>query len=213
MDPLSNEVWICLLIVIPVYIGIIISMNYAFNGSTNWEASASSIVRSVLSERKRRSPPKHLYQKLLILVWSWMMVVLICAYKGNLLAMITKPIIKTPFKNAEELVEQTHVRWGVGKDDIISSYGESFSMGTTMRKIIDKAISCADALCTVEMKHNKQIAAIFDASKARYVISNDMRKTGTCNYYLTQDRILSSGYVLAFQVSNFLLTLKEVLNM
>ena len=75
-------------------------MNYLYSGSTNWEAAISSVIRGALSERKNKLPPKNLYQKILVLVWSSMMMVLISAYKGNLLAKITQPTMNTPFTNA-----------------------------------------------------------------------------------------------------------------
>ena len=105
-EPLSLQVWICFLISIPVFILVLISMNYVYTGSTNWEAEASFIIRGALSEHKNTfvKPPKHLYQRFLILVWTLMMVVLISAYEGNLLALITRPTLNTPFTNAEDMV-------------------------------------------------------------------------------------------------------------
>ena len=42
-----------------------------------------------------------------------MAVILISAYKGNLLAMITKPLMNAPFTNADEMVQQSGMKWGI----------------------------------------------------------------------------------------------------
>ena len=71
-EPLSFHVWICFLISIPIYSVTMISMNYVYGGSTNWETDASFIIRCALSEHMSTYfvPPKHLYKRFLVLVWS-----------------------------------------------------------------------------------------------------------------------------------------------
>ena len=202
-DPLSYKVWICFLICIPAYIVAISLMNYLYSGSTNWEGAASSVIRGALSERKSILPPKHLYQKLLVLVWSWMMLVLISAYKGNLLAIITKPTMNTPFTIAEGMVEQTEIKWGFENGGLFSAYAKSMSPGTTLRKIYDHAItsSASSYNCWSIVKNSGNFAVICDISDASSLMANDFSKTGSCNYYLTKDRILATDSALAFPVS------------
>ena len=206
-DPFELEVWICFLICIPAYIMAIIFMNYLYSGSTKWEAAFSSVIRSVLSERKSTTvkPPKQMHQKLLVLVWSWMMVVLISAYKGNLLAMITKPAMNTPFADAKGMVEQDQMKWGwdFGDDGLFAFFAKSQPLGTTLRKIYDEGIltSLNSLYCHSIVEKSRCIAAICDISGAIYVTANDFSKTGACNYYLTEDRIFAIDQVLAFPVS------------
>ena len=206
-DPLSFNVWICFLICIPIYVGSIISMNYLYSGSTNWESAVSFVVRAALSERnwQNKLPSKYLYQKLMILIWGLMMVVLISAYKGNLLAIITKPTMTTPFINAEDMVEQNEIKWKV-PSGLFSSYAKSKSPGTTLRKIIDRAITSSTSsamsmdTCESVAKKSANIAIICDISSATSVMAKYFSKTGTCNYYLTQDKILATDNALAFPV-------------
>ena len=203
-NPFSSSVWTCLLICIPICIGAVITMNYLYSGYTNWEVAASSIIRAALSERNAQNifPPKPLYQKLLVLVWALMMVVLVSAYKGNLLAIITKPTIVTPFSNSEEMVNQNDIKWKY-PHGVFPSYAKTKSPGTTLRKIIDHAISPSTPvdICPNIAKKYTNIAIICDVSSATFVIANDFSKTGTCNYYLTRDKILASDNALAFPVS------------
>ena len=171
-------------------------MNYIYGGSSTWELSTSTVMRSVMSERKNRSTPKHLYQKLLALVWSLMAVILISAYKGNLLAMITKPSMNAPFTNADDMVQQSGMKWGIWeKEAAFAQYATSRPEGTTLRRMIDQAMKCRDPWCR-STKGHENLALIASLEVLMYGIAND--KTDTC--YLTQDKFLLSTFNLAFQV-------------
>ena len=43
-------------------------------------------------------------------------------------------------------------------------------------------------------------AFIMDISEALSVMATDFSKSGTCNYFLTEDKILNTDSALAFQV-------------
>ena len=184
-------------------------MNYIYIGSPKWEASASFVIRGALSERKGSVPPKQKYQKILVLVWSCMMLVLICAYKGDFISIITKPIMDVPFTNADGMVKQTQIKWGTNAGNtLFISYAKAADLGTTLAKISDQIIlfpindtyedSCYRS--AFQAKKSRDTAAICDITNARHLIANEYSKTGSCNYYMTQDKTLSSGNSLAFQV-------------
>ena len=202
-EPLSFTVWICFLISIPVCILAMIVMNYLYTGSTNYERAASSVIRSVLSQNI--SPLRYNFQKLLIVVWVMMMVIFTSAYKGNLLAIITKPTMNTPFTNAEGMVEQNEVKWAVG-DTLFTSYAKSKSVGTPLRTINDQEAipSTTSTYCGSIAKDFENLAIICDISMVTSIMANDFSKTGACNYYSTQDKILATDNVLAFQASQLL---------
>ena len=202
-NPLSLGVWICFLFSIPSYVVAMSLMNYLYSGKTNWERVSSIIIRGALSEHKNTyiKPPKHLYQKLLVLVWSYMMVVLISAYQGNLLAIITKPTMNTQFTDVNGMVEQTQIKWAIWDgDSLFTSYARSKPPGSPMRRIIDQAIKCPDFNCNVERK-SRDIAHVSDVTTHMSIMGKDFSATGTCNYYLTQDKILATDSALAFPVS------------
>ena len=143
-----------------------------------------------------------MHQKLLVLVWSWMMVVLISAYKGNLISMITKPTITAPFMNAEDMVGQTQVKWAVSYTyDQLATYAKDKSPNEALRKIFDNAhISYKSEWCESIAKKSKDMALACDITSATNVMANDFSMTGTCKYYLTQDKWLATDSALAFQV-------------
>ena len=123
-----------------------------------------------------------------------MMIVLISGYQGNLLAMITKPGLVAPFTNIEDMAAQTQIKWCTSKYSLFNSYARSKSPGTTLRTIINQAISC-------QRDYSTKIAVIVDRLQADLGINRNYKNTGTCKYYLTQDKVLSSDSVLALQVS------------
>ena len=185
-------------------------LNYIYCGTPNWEATFSPIIRSALSERRATSPPKHLYQKLLVLVWSLMMLVLICAYRGDLTAIITKPLMQKPFTNANGMVRQTQMKWGIAAmNDLFISFMKNTTKGKTIRRIYDKTMifpnnDTYEDECyrsAYQAKKSGNIAAICEITSAKEFIANDFGKTGTCNYFLTEDNMLPSYLALAFQVS------------
>ena len=210
-DPLSFDVWICFLISIPSFIAVMCLLDNLYSGYASWEDQASFAIRNALhntlSEQRHGLPDKHLYQKLLVAMWSWMMMVLVSAYSGNLIALITMPSLDVPFVNAEEMIDQTKISWGILDSTMFTTYAKSRPPETVIGKMIDKAIifpdndGWANDCYTSKVNKSQDIASVCDISSARDVVSADFSKTGTCNYYLTQDKILSSGNVLALQVT------------
>ena len=209
LDPLSVEVWIGLLICIPVYITGMAVLNYIYTGYPNCEATMSFVLRTVLAEDKWQLSPKPIYQKILVLVWSGMMLVLISAYQGDLTSIITTPLMNAPFMNADGMVEQSQIKWGWSEGEtLFPDYLKSYSPGTTLREMYEKSMTFPNTVTRVDdcyisafqAKESGSVAAICDISSARAVVTKDFSKFGTCNFYVTHDRFLSSGNVLAIQV-------------
>ena len=180
-------------------------MNYVYSGQTKWEATASSVIRSALSERKSSNvkTPRHMYQKLMTLMWGLMMVVLISAYKANLLAMITRPSLNAPFMNAEGMVGQTNIKWQFKETGLFSEYAKELAHETVLRKVYEKGIIIPSAF-TLQQVRKKVLrqgnALICDITNAREILADTFSENGICNYILTEDKILATDSALAFQV-------------
>lgn len=184
-----------------------ISMNYLYGRSTYWENAINFVIRTVFQEDTDNLPPKYLYQQLLVQVWSWMTFVLILGYLCNLRALLTKPIMNIPFTDSEGMVQQTEMKWGFIHRGQFSDYAQSEDAGPTLRKIYDLAIADKTVFNKSFSCHkivDGGYAAICYISVAKKVITNEFGKDGTCNYYLTDDRMLASDNVLAIQVSRVL---------
>ena len=183
------------------------SMNYLNSRSANWEKTITFVIRVIFSENRGNLPPKHLYQKLLVQVWSWMTFVLILGYLCNLRALLTKPLMKIPFTDSEGMVQQAEMKWGFIQGGQFSYYAQSEDAGPTLRKIYDQAMSDKTAFNKSFSCHkivDGGYAAICDISVAKKIITEVFSKDGTCNYYLTYDRMLASDNVLAIQACNIL---------
>ena len=117
-------------------------MNYIYSRYTNWEEVVGIIIRGALTEDKATyiKPPKYLYQKILVFIWSLMMLVLISAYQDNLIALITKPSINIPFTSTDGMIEQNKMKWGLIDGGLLSGYAKSKDQGTTMRTMYDQVI-------------------------------------------------------------------------
>ena len=208
--PLTYTVWICLLISIPIFIVVMSITNYLYSGYFTWEASAGYVMRTALADKSSQLPDKHLYKKLLAMVWTWVMLVIIIAYSANLIAIITRPTLNVPFKNVEEMINQKEITWAAWDKDLFTQYAQGNSPGTVLRNMIDRAIfltneeEWADECYTTKTKKSRSVAAICDVNSAKYLALEDFGKSGTCNYYLTQDKFLSIDNVLAFQVGKSL---------
>lgn len=207
-DPLSFDVWVCLLMSIPTFLGVMCFTNYIYGGSPNWEASWSFVLRNVVSEHMSRLklPDKHLYQKLLIALWSWMTLVLITAYSGNLTAIITTPALKIPFTSADGMIRQTQIKWAAWDNSLFSKYANGRPHGTLLSNLIQQALLMSlkapdrENCYTSKLRESGDIASICDVTEARFLASRDYGKTGQCNYYLTDDKFLAADNFLAFQV-------------
>ena len=130
------------------------------------------------------------------------MVVLISGYKGNLLAMITRPSLNTPFTNAEGMVEQTPIPWAHPKEgSLFASYAKGFAPGTALRRVYDEKTTTFHTLTMKSLiKESPNTALVVDITDALSLMANDFSKHGTCNYFLTEDKILNIDSALAFQV-------------
>ena len=82
-----------------------------------------------------------------------------------------------------------------------------------MRRLIERAKFMSkedeiwpDNCFTASIKESRRVAAICDVTSARGVLAKDFSETGKCNFYLTQDKFLSSGSVMVLQVGNSVLS-------
>ena len=186
-------------------------VNYLFSGYANWEKSGSFVLRYALHAHHVNVPDKNLYQKLLVIVWAWVLIVIIAAYAGNLTAFITKPALNMPFTDVDGLVKQDQLKWGVADGSILTQYAKSKPMGSVMRTMIERAITFSwdeewtDACFTIEAEKSGDIAAMCDITEATFAVSNQFSESGTCDYFLTEDKMIASNNVLAFQVHSIII--------
>ena len=209
IDPLDYEVWLCLIISIPVYFLSMWLSDYLYNGYAKLDVITGFILRNVLSEQNCM-PTKHtkIYQKLFIIVWLWSMMVLVCSYAGNLTAMLARPKLQDPIRTFEELMNQDDVPWVI-EEGPVGFYMASSASGSVLRRLYEHATIMPPLTAVERMSHGCYTAGIKEKGKYGSICAsgnimalmfNDFTKTGKCNYYITEDKLLQSGASMAFQV-------------
>ena len=209
IDPLDYEVWLGLIISIPVHLLAMSMADYLYNGYAKLDVITGFILRNVLSEQNRlpRKYEKN-YQKLLVIVWLWSMMLLIYSYAGNLTAMLARPKLQDPIRTFEELLSQDDVPWVI-EEGPVGFYMKSSASGSVLRRLYEHAITMPKLTALEKMKNGCYTTGIREKGKYGSICAsgnimalmyNDFTKTGKCNYYITEDKLLESGASMAFQV-------------
>ena len=209
VNPLDYEVWLGLMISVPVYLLVMALADYLFSGNVNLDFQAGFILRNVLSEQNGiRNTPTKIYQKLLIIAWILSMLVLVNSYAGNLTAMLVKPKLDEPISTLEGLLDQKEIPWVV-EDGVLASFLKSFPSGSLLKQLHDGAIIMPQRTSlekrlygcfTTEIKQKGVYSAVCSSGDVNGLMFNDYSKTGKCNYYVLEDKLLTSGAFIAFQV-------------
>ena len=205
--PLTSEVWIATIISVPLYILVMCVADYFFCGVVDWETNIGFVLRNTLTEHIDSLPDRRLYQKVLVLFWALPIMIIVFAYAGNLTAMITRPkVLMTP-DNAEQMLRQEEIRWAAWDGSLFTKVAKDSPPDSVTRRLIEQALFISkedeiwpDNCFTASTKESRRVAAICDVTSAMGVLSKDFSETGKCNFYLTSDKFLSSGNVMALQV-------------
>ena len=213
IDPLDYEVWLGIIISVPIYLLAMALADYIDSGYADLNDLTGFILRNALSEQNNRLP-KHtkIYQKLLIITWIWSMIILVHSYAGNLTAMLAKPKLEDPIRTLEELLSQNEVPWVIEEGHPINFFLKSSASGTVFRRLFDGATimpkmtaleRMMNGCFTSEIKQEGRYGAICARGSILGLMTVDYTKTGKCNYYyITKDTFLASGSSMAFQVKH-----------
>ena len=202
IDPLSYEVWVGFIISIPIYLLAMVLSNYIFFGYTNLDELSGFIIRNALSEQNSKIPShSKVFQKIMILTWLWYMLILVESYDGNLKAILAKPKLEHPIRNIEDLLSQKEISWTIEEYSTIYHYLNKSAPGSPMKRLHERAIMKPKNPRWT--KPNGANAVILPVTFfLLFVVSSDYSKTGKCNYYITEDKLLNTGRAMAFQVDH-----------
>ena len=139
VEPFHYQVWILLMTSIPIYLVTMGLADYFYRGFADWDALSGFVIRNVLSEQNFRHPTQaRAYQKLLVIIWGFAMLVLVQAYAGNLTAMLAKPKLQAPIRTLEELLGRDDTEWVVPKGDGKESYLSTATSGTLINRLYQR---------------------------------------------------------------------------
>ena len=214
LHPFAYEVWIMLLITIPLLILAMIICNFYVN--LDWETLLSFVLRVAMVDG--RYPFKIIdakgskTQKFLGVLWLAGCIVLIQSYDGNLTAMLTRPTLEMTIKTPEDLVNQTDIRWTIWDDgNEITEYLKASPSGSPMRRLFDQGKDDTtdndtwhSACFTDKQWESRTHAAICDSKSVEMIQSWDFSEDGVCNYYTIGDTFFTTPAVMAFQVGKIM---------
>ena len=214
LNPLTYQVWIGILISMPLLILAMGLANYIFYQHMDWQNVINFVLRVALVDgRSIKSCRLNMkYQKLMAIAWMLALFVITQAYAGNLTSILTRPILRKSVKNVEDLVNQTEIKWAsVDEGAEIYEYLESTPPGSTMRRLFDKAEKVVESAsahthspCYKIERNARNWASICDIIDIDKLKSRDYGDTGKCNYYTIDDTFFTTPAVMAFQVCVFI---------
>ena len=216
IDTFDYNVWLLFIASIPIYLIAMGLTDYFYCGVTDWDDLCGFVIRNALSEQNCRFPTRaQAYQKILIITWIWSMLVIVQAYSGNLTAMLAKPKLQTPIRTLDELMNQEEISWVIEKDTLAELYMKTSKTGTIMKKLYNGATPMP--LLTPEergqygcyaakLKGSGKFGSICGAGIME-MYARDFSETGKCNFYLLEEKFLTSVLAMAFQVGhNYVVT-------
>ena len=211
VDPFSLDVWLLLVVIIPMYLVTMGLANHFFWGFADWGDQFAFVLRNIVREQCKLPNYKVIYQKVLILSWIWSIMVLVHSYSCNLTALLAKPKLQEPIKTFEDLLNQNKVSWVIEKGDFVEFDLATSASGSVKRSLFERAtimphLSQGERMLypcyAAKLRQSGRFGSFCNNGEIAALIAKDYSETGKCNYYITEDRIASySVAVLAVQVN------------
>ena len=206
LHPLSPEVWICLLISIPVFILIFGMLDHLSNGCSDWTTVTSFAMRNILVEAM--DMPASLRAG--VLGWILAAFIVTTVYAGNLVAMITRPHLIMPMRDAEDLLAQNELSLvAEAEEPTITSMG-TMPPNTIWRRLYEKLeflkfhdeeywpSECFSNSTQFSGRH----AAMCNMVPIKEILHKSYSKDAQCNWYTTENSLYEVPMVILFQVRN-----------
>ena len=176
---------------------------YLYGGNMDWEMLCGFVLRNALSEQNCKPIGyNRAYQKILIIVWLLSVFVLVQSYAGSLTAMLAKPKFQDPIKTVDELLNQREIPWVIEKGTPTEYLTSTAESGTAMRRLFEMSTLMSHltpmerfmyGCYTTKIAQGKEkFASLCDKGSIMALLSQDFSNTGKCNYYLIEDRLLTS---------------------
>ena len=204
ISPFSLNVWLSSVLCVPIYLLAMGLADCLFDGQADWGAVTDFVLRNALSEQNYVPRDKQAYQKLLIVIWSLGMLVLVQSYAGNLTAMLARPKLQEPIRTLEEMLSQHELSWII--PDPTATYAlQTSENGSALKRLYERGINlpanAAYDCFTSEIYQDGMFGSICNYGSIKKLMNDDYRSTGRCNYYIIEDKFLTSGGSMAFQVA------------
>ena len=204
----NSEVWIAVLISIPVVFLAMMLADLIFSRATNWEANIGFVLSKICADSTFETPNEHLYQKVFVLTWLVAVFFLVSGYAGNLKSIQSQPRIERKIKTAKDLVSQDEIPWVLQEDETFHVWGTNlpYDYESPQKTLVEKAALLSHdeewyGFCfSEETKQDNKYAAVCLGLGVRDLLARDFSSSGTCNFYNTEDTFLAAPVTLLIQV-------------
>ena len=208
LQPLSLEVWICSLASVPVFILLCGLLDLLSSGLANWTAVAGFALRNVLVEHMGKMPATRAHQKAALLGWIWFAFIITTIYAGSLKAMIMRPRLIMPIRDAEDFLAQADISLVVEDGvDVIESF-RNFPPTSIWRRVYERLeflkfhdeeywpSECFSNSTQYSGRH----AALCDQIAIKEMLHESFTTDEQCNWYQTEDSFFEIPSVMLLQV-------------
>ena len=200
------EIWLIFVVMLPIFIMILGLADYIYYDKVKWGQLGGFAIRTAMVEAVNKPLPLNAksYQKLLVVSWTLPMLILATAYAGNMTAMIAKPTLEIPIKDAEDLVSQDTMSWTLTANTVLPYFFKKSPPGTVLRELYDEAEELVNHDCYSARNEpfwkSGKYAMPCTGISVMSLMSYDYGQTGICNFYKTPDVFAKVNFALAFQV-------------
>nr|XP_053636403.1 probable glutamate receptor [Cherax quadricarinatus] len=207
--PLAPLVWatiLGMLVVLAAAVFLMSSFCSLENDDNNyWSHVTFGFVR-ILLQQDTTLPKYWLWERLLLMVWLMVTLVLTRSYSGNLMALLAVRHIHEPYKTLRDVIDDPSAKILWGKDSITVTIMKSASSGVyreiidaekTGRLIFKQRPEFMDVIYTLVRRGDHVSTGAHTGFRA--IIAQDFSKTGKCSFYESREELMQAIYVLISQ--------------
>ncbi|XP_069172329.1 glutamate receptor ionotropic, kainate glr-3-like [Procambarus clarkii] len=167
-----------------------------------WSRASVWVVQT-LSQQGPRWLPRKDAGRLIATTWLLASFVFMSCYSGILTAMLTVPRVYIPIDTLADLLAQSALPWKIETGTLLQNYLKE-SEDEVKRKIFagiaGTFLSCWRSRQDIA---DGKFAAVCDIASMTKIMSWDFSKSGQCHYYISREKVYSSGVLtLAFKTNS-----------
>ncbi|XP_053632781.2 probable glutamate receptor [Cherax quadricarinatus] len=198
--PLAPMVWAAVLVALVVLPGSVFCMSssffHDFHGQGNWLQVTFGYIR-ILLQQDMTTPAIWEWERVILIMWMMVTLVLTRSYSGNLMALLAVRHISEPYQTRRQVLDDPSVTMIWLKGSAVGEYLHSVETG------IYREIADAEQVGRLMWGTHAQFAGYIntlvrrgdhvlmeDDNGLRTYIAQDFTKTGRCSFYLSREEFL-----------------------
>ncbi|XP_053626541.1 probable glutamate receptor [Cherax quadricarinatus] len=198
--PMSPTVWVAIIVALMVLAASLFLMSSCFflasDYKNKWLSRTFDYIR-ILLQQDMTVPICYWWERMLLVVWMMITLVITRSYSGNLMALLAVRHIPQPYQSLRDVMDDSSVTVIWEKDSASVPYLKSANSGIyrevadaekTGRLIWRTHSEFAEALDTLVRRGDHVLIDVDNA--IRSYIAQDFTKTGQCSFYESREEFL-----------------------